>query len=225
MRRRAFGAGLLEPGWSNADVALAAIGVASVLYDGLSQTQAWFDLVGLPGVIGGSVGLGVFLVAAVGLALAVARLVGSPPIARATGIAAAGAGLVPIAAGYVAGHYLAALLVDGQRIVIAVSDPLQQGWDLFGTAFFEPVSGFLAPGAVWGVQLGVVVGGHMLGAVAGHFAAVSGLADGPDPSPDRRRLDRRRLRLRQLPLALFMVVLTVTTLWSLGQDIVSSPSG
>ena len=53
-----FGAGLLEPGWSSADVALAAIGVASVLYDGLSQTQAWFDLVGLPGLGGGTVGLG-----------------------------------------------------------------------------------------------------------------------------------------------------------------------
>lgn len=222
VRRRPVGAGLLEPGWSNADVALAAIGVASVLYDGLSQTQAWFDLVGLPGLAGGSVGLGVFLVAAVGLALAVARLVGSPPIARATGIAAAGAGLVPIAAGYIAGHYLTSLLVDGQRIVIAISDPLQQGWDLFGTAFFKPVSGFLAPGAVWGVQLGVVVGGHMLGAVAGHLAAVSGWHAGPVPAPKLRARHLRRLRLRQLPLALFMVALTVTTLWSLGQAIVTS---
>lgn len=226
VRRRPFGAGLLEPGWSNADVALAAIGVASVLYDGLSQTQAWFDLVGLPGLVGGSVGLGVFLVAAVGLALAVARLVGSPPIARATGIAAAGAGLVPIAAGYVAGHYLTSLVVDGQRIVIAISDPLQQGWDLFGTAFFKPMSGFLAPGAVWGVQLGVVVGGHMLGAVAGHLAAVSGWHAGPDQGPELRAQQIRRLRLRQLPLALFMVALTVTTLWSLGQAIVTtSPPG
>jgi hypothetical protein len=30
------------------------------------------------------------------------------------------------------------------------------------------------------------------------------------------------VRLRQLPLALFMVALTVTTLWSLGQAIVTS---
>jgi len=222
VRRRPYGAGLLEPGWSNADVALAAIGVASVLYDGLSQTQAWFDLVGLPGLGGGTVGLGVFLVVAVGLALAVARLVGSPPIARATGIAAAGAGLVPIAAGYVAGHYLTSLLVDGQRIVIAVSDPLQQGWDLLGTAFFTPQSGFLAPGAVWGVQLAAVVGGHMLGAMAGHLAAVSGRPAGPDPAPEIRARHLRRLRLRQLPLALFMVALTATTLWSLGQAIVTS---
>ena len=222
VRRRPFGAGLLEPGWSNADVALTAIGVASVLYDGLSQTQAWFDLVGLPGLGGGTLGLGVFLGAAVGLALAVGRLVGSPPIARAAGIAAAGAGLVPIAAGYVAAHYLTSLLVDGQRIVIAVSDPLQQGWDLLGSAFYQPANWFLAPGAVWAAQLGCIVGGHMLGAVAGHLAAVSGWRASPDPAPELRARQIRRLRLRQLPLALFMVGLTVTTLWSLGQAIVTS---
>ena len=49
---------------------------------------------------------------------------------------AIGAGLLPIAVGYLVAHYLTYLLVDGQRIVIAVSDPLQQGQDLFGTAFF-----------------------------------------------------------------------------------------
>lgn len=222
VRRRPFGGGLLEPGWSRADVAIAAIGVASVLYDGLSQTQAWFDLVGLPGLGGGTVGLGIFLVAAVGLALAVAHLVGSPPIPRAAGIAAAGAGLVPIAAGYIAGHYLTSLLVDGQRIVIAVSDPVQQGWDLFGTAFFTPASWFLAPGAVWGTQLAVVVGGHMLGAVAGHLAAVSGRPAGPESTPELQAGRLRQVRLRQVPLALFMVALTVTTLWSLGQAIVTS---
>ena len=225
VRRRPFGAGLLEPGWSSADVALAAMGVASVLYDGLSQTQAWFDLVGLPGLAGGTMGLGIFLVAAVGLALAVARLVGSPPIARATGIAAAGAGLVPIAAGYVAGHYLASLLVDGQRIVIAISDPFQQGWDLLGTAFYKPADWFLSPGLVWAAQLGVVVGGHMVGAVAGHLAAVSGSPGSPDLAPELRAPYVRQVRLRQLPLALFMVALTVTTLWSLGQAIVASAPG
>ncbi len=222
VRRRPFGAGLLEPGWSSADVALAAIGVASVLYDGLSQTQAWFDLVGLPGLGGRTVVLAAFLAAAVGLALGVARLVGSPPITRAAGLAAAGAGLVPIAAGYVAGHYLTSLLVDGQRIVIAVSDPLQQGWDLLGTAYFKPVSSFLVPGAVWGVQLGVVVGGHMLGALAGHLAAVSGRPDGREPAPEDQARRLGQVRLRQLPLAVFMVSLTATTLWSLGQAIVTT---
>jgi hypothetical protein len=217
VRRRPFGAGLLEPGWTPADVALAAMGVVSVLYDGLSQTQLWFDLVGLPGLPGTTLTLAAFLLGAAALALGVARLVGSPPLGRRAGIAAVGAGLVPIAVGYIAGHYLTALLVDGQRILVAVSDPLQQGWDLLGTAFFEPDSSFLVPGIVWAIQLGAVVGGHMLGAVSGHLAAVAG-RHGAGVPPD----ELRALRLRQLPLAAFMVALTVTTLWSLGQAIVTT---
>ena len=50
---------------------------------------------------------------------------------------AIGAGLMPIAVGYLVAHYLTYLLIDGQWIVVAVSDPLQTGSDLFGTAFFR----------------------------------------------------------------------------------------
>ena len=217
VRRRPFGAGLLDPGWTRALVVLVAMGVASVLYDGLSQTQPWFDLVGLPGLAGGTVSLGLFLGTAALLAIGVARLVGSPPIARAAGVAALGAGLVPIASGYIAGHYLTSLLVDGQRIVIAISDPFQQGWDLFGTAFWRPSSAFLAPGVVWAAQLACVVGGHMLGAIAGHLAAVSGRT-----TAQMSASELRLVRLRQVPLAVFMVALTMATLWSLGQAIVST---
>ncbi len=221
VRRRPFGAGLLEPGWTAALAALVAVGVASVLYDGLSQTQLWFDVVGLPGLAGGTLTLTIFLGGAVALALGVARLVGSPPLGRVAGIAAVGAGLAPIATGYIAGHYLTSLLVDGQRIVVAISDPFQQGWDLFGTAFFTPSSGVLAPGVVWAVQLAAVVGGHMLGAVAGHLAAVSGRQAADIPAAELRAV-----RLRQVPLAVFMVALTVTTLWSLGQSLVTvAPRG
>ena len=46
----------------------------------------------------------------------------------------------PIAVGYLIAHYLTYLFVDGQRILIAISDPLQQGSNLFGTGFFAPVS-------------------------------------------------------------------------------------
>lgn len=221
VRRRPFGGGLLDAGWVPADVALAALGVASVLYDGLSQTQTWFGVFGLPGLGAATILLALVLGGAAALALLVARLVGSPPISRQAGIAAVGAGLVPISVGYIAGHYLTSLLVDGQRIVIAVSDPLQQGWDLFGTAFFQPVSSFLPPGVVWAVQLAAVVGGHMLGAFAGHLAAV-----GDRPVDDVPEAELRALRLRQVPLAVFMVFLTMTTLWSLGQAIVTvAPTG
>ena len=42
--------------------------------------------------------------------------------------------LVPIAAVYVAAHYLTFLVFEGQAIIYLASDPFGQGWDLFGTA-------------------------------------------------------------------------------------------
>ncbi len=206
VRTRTFGSGLLEPGWSAADVTLVALGVSSIIFDGLSQTQTYFDLFGAPGVIGQTALLLAFLGIVVLLAFAVARTVG---------LGAIGAGLLPIAVGYLIAHYLTYLLIDGQRILIAISDPFQKGWDLFGTAFHEPTGAFLPPGLIWTIQLAAVVGGHMLGAWGGHVVAV---ADAPEG------LSMRALRRRQVPLAVVMVTLTTVTLWSLGQAIVVSPA-
>jgi hypothetical protein len=205
VRRRSFGSGLLEPGWTWADVSLVSFGVGSILFDGLSQTQIFFDLFGAPGLLGQTVLLFGFLGLVVAAATAVARTVG---------LAATGAGLLPIALGYLVAHYLTYLLIDGQRILIAISDPFQRGWDLFGTAFHEPTGTFLPPGLVWTIQLASVVGGHMLGAWGGHVVAAGEAPKG---------LSAAGLRMRQVPLAVVMVGLTTLTLWSLGQAIVVSP--
>lgn len=205
VRRRSFGSGLLEPDWTWADVTLVAFGVGSILFDGLAQSQIFFDLFGAPGILEKSVLLLGFLGILVGAAAAVVR---------AVGLAATGAGLLPIALGYLIAHYLTYLLVDGQRILIAISDPFQRGWDLFGTAFHEPSGALLPPGLVWTAQLAAVVGGHMLGAWGGHVVAA---AEAP------AELSAAGLRLRQVPLAVVMVGLTTLTLWSLGQAIVVSP--
>ncbi len=205
VRRRPFLSGLLEPGWTNADVVIIALGIGSILFDGLTQTQIWFDLFGLPSITGESVLLVGFLGLVVGLALGVTRFVG---------VAATGAGLLPIAVGYLVAHYLTYLLIEGQRIIVALSDPFQRGWDLFGTAFYEVSGSWLPPGLVWTVQLAAVVGGHMLGAWGGHVVAA---LEAP------RGLSPRTLRTRQIPLAVVMVALTTLTLWSLGQSIVVEP--
>src|SRR5206468_12590291 len=107
VRRRPFASGLLEPGWRRSDVVMIGLGVGSILFDGLSQTQVWYDLFGLPGVGTETVLLAGFLGIIVLAALAVTRVVG---------IAATGAGLLPIAIGYLVAHYLTYLLIDGQRI-------------------------------------------------------------------------------------------------------------
>lgn len=202
VRRRSFGSGLMGHGWTWPDVTLVALGVGSILFDGLSQTQIYFDLFGTPQIVFSTILLFAFLAIIIAAAGAVGRIVG---------VAATGAGLLPIAIGYLIAHYLTYLLIDGQRILIAISDPFQRGWDLFGTAFHVPNGDFLAPGLVWTVQLAAVVGGHMLGAWGGHVVAA-------DEAPPE--LSAAGLRLRQLPLAVVMVGLTTLTLWSLGQAIV-----
>ncbi len=206
IRRRSFGSGLMEHGWTWAAVTLVALGVGSILFDGLSQTQIYFDLFGTPQIILNTILLIAFLATIVAAAGVVGRIVGA---------AATGAGLLPIAVGYLIAHYLTYLLIDGQRILVAISDPFQRGWDLFGTAFHVANGDFLAPGLVWTLQLAAVVGGHMLGAWGGHVVAVE------EAPPE---LDAAGLRLRQLPLAVVMVGLTTLTLWSLGQAIVVSPN-
>jgi hypothetical protein len=202
--RRSFASGLLLPDWRVEDLVLIALGTGSILFDGLSQTQPWFEVFGAPGVPIRTLQLAGFLGLIVVAALLVSRLVG---------IRATAAGLLPIAAGYLVAHYFTYLLIDGQRIVIAVADPLQQGWDLgnLGWAFFEPDATFLPPGFVWTVQLAAVVGGHMLGAWAGHV--VSARESGAP------RGERGHVR-REVPLAVIMVALTTLTLWSLGQALV-----
>lgn len=206
LRRRDRAGGLLEAGWSRADVVLIGLGTGSILFDGLSQTRIWVDAVGLPAAGPQTILLAGFLGLIVGLALVVARLVG---------VAATAAGLLPIAVGYLVAHYLTYLLIEGQRLLIALSDPLQLGWDLFGTAFYEVSAAWLPPALVWTAQLAAVVGGHMAGAWAGHVVAAR--EAGGEAGGDGSAAVARTVRVRQIPLAILMVGLTTLTLWSLGQ--------
>ena len=220
--RRPFASGLLDGAWEPARIVLVAIGTGAVVYDALSQTVVFATAFGSPALLARTVLLFGFLGLIIAGALYVARTVSPGSI---------GAGLLPIAVGYLVAHYLTYLLIAGQGIVIAISDPLQQGWDLFGTAFYEPSSGWLPPGLVWTAQLVAVVGGHMLGAWAGHVRAQRDLDAAPVPNgkpgrdlrhrtihdPDPLPGPRRDVRRREIPLAVMMVALTTLTLWSLGQ--------
>jgi hypothetical protein len=209
--RRPYARGLLTSRWTMASVVIVALGTGSIIYDGLSQTEVFFNVFGVPGIPMGTLLLALFLGGLTGLVLLVARSVG---------LAATGAGLLPVALGYLVAHYLSYLLVDGQRILVALSDPFQQGWDLFGTAFYEASVDWIPPSALWSIQVGAVIVGHIVGAWAGH--AVAARTRGTDHGRGRAaRAERRRSHVRsQLPLAVLMVGLTSLTLWSLGQRLV-----
>jgi len=193
--------GPLSSGWSVAHVVLVSLGTGAIILDGLSQTQLYFDLFGQPPPIVGTV------IAVLFMGLLVALVLG---VASRLGLAAVGAGLLPVAVGYLIAHYFTFLLVDGQRILHALNDPLQRGDNLlpFDLGFFEPAL-FLPTAIVWSIQLAAVVGGHVVGAWAGHSTLV---ATGGRAEP-----------LRQLPLAALMVLFTSVTLWSLGQAVIAEP--
>lgn len=197
LRRRSFGSGLAESDWDTPRLVLVILATGGILYDGLSQTQPSFALFGVPSVLFGTGILIGFMGLLCAVVLGVTRLIG----ARAMG-----AGLLPVACGYLIAHYLTLLLIDGQRVVVVLSDPLQQGWDLFETAFYEPSIEWLPTSFIWAIQLGAVVGGHVVGAWAGHAAV--------------QRHPSVHGRWGQLPLAVMMIGLTTATLWSLGQAIV-----
>jgi hypothetical protein len=203
VRRQSFGAGLLANAWRSDELVLVALGTGSIIFDGLSQTQIYFnlfsgiDVLGIP-VLRDTIIAIVFMGALVAVALLVARVLS---------VSALGAGLLPVAVGYLTAHYLTYLLIDGQRIVGAINDPLLRGDNLlpFDLAFSEPAA-FLPAAVVWSIQLAAVVGGHIVGAWAGHAA----LAE-----------EGRTEAVQQLPLAALMVALTSLTLWSLGQSVLA----
>ena len=161
VQRRPFGQALTREPWSASLLSVGAIGVGSVIWDGVSQTQPFYDVFGDVHPVTDSLMLLGFL------ALLAVLVIG---VGRRVGYAAMGAGLVPVAVGYLVAHYLTYLLVEGQRLVVAISDPFQQGWDLFGTVTYEPTDDWLSSSVVWTMQVIAVVLGHVVGAWLGHGA-------------------------------------------------------
>lgn len=80
--------------------------------------------------------------------------------------------LVPIAAAYSVAHYFSLLVLDGQRIIIQVSDPLGRGWDLFGTKDYAIDWLLVSPQTIAWVQTLAIALGHVLAVAAAHDRAV-----------------------------------------------------
>lgn len=194
------------------------VALATVSFDGLSQTYLWLGLNGInPLELPGRTAL--VAVNAAGLALACLLLaslflacvhIGQRWAGGGRTLPAAGLlvwSMVPIALAYHLAHYLAVLLVDTQYALVALSDPFSLGWNLFGTAYI-PVRAAVAVGSdaawvIWNVQAAAIVGGHVMAVAAAHL-----LASRLHPEP-------RAALICHLPLAVLMVAYTVFGLWLL----------
>ncbi|HYF26959.1 MAG TPA: fenitrothion hydrolase [Baekduia sp.] len=200
-------------------VAVLVVAIGTVTFDGLSSGALWRDTLQPPlfdlfePLVGGTraeelaalMGL-LSCVAAVGafyrLGIAGARTVGgglSEERLRRAFIHS----LVPIAAVYALAHYLSFLVFNGQALAYLASDPLGHGWDLFGTASSAIDFGVLSQNAIWYLQVGLVVLGHVAALALAHDRALV-------------LYDRAQLAVRsQLWMLAVMVGFTTLALWLL----------
>jgi hypothetical protein len=111
--------------------------------------------------------------------------------------------LVPIAAAYVVAHYFSLLAYNGQDAWRLASDPLGDGSDLFGGAGAGIDYSVVSATAIWYVQVGALVIGHVIALVLGHDRALALYAD---PKEATRS---------QIVMLVLMVSFTCLGLWLL----------
>jgi hypothetical protein len=190
-------------------VALIAVVLGSVAFDGLSRTNWWEDRTHTAGDAAemaiNLLGLGACLAFAAATYLAAVAVAAWLGRSRRDLRAAFVGSLVPIAFAYLVAHYFSLFVLQGQYLYSLVSDPLGRGWDLLGTRDFVPDLTILSPEVTWYVQVGALVVGHVLGLVLAHDRALSLF-----PSV------RSALRAQYAMLAL-MVVYTVGGMWILSR--------
>lgn len=175
---------------------LACVLLAGTLFDAIAASAWWvrgLQVLGINAHLAGTVGL----LLTIGIVWGAFQLCAIP--LRGGGSASTAAdrlapSLVPLLAGYSLSHYATYLYLEGQRTAFRMSDPLSLGWNLFGSAELGPnTTLFMFPGPIAVLQVLLIVGGHVLGALVAHDISLR----------TSRRIGA------QLPLLLVMVCLTV----------------
>lgn len=231
LRIRPPGEGLLDQSDPpRGEVALVTALIGIVLFDGLSETPAWAAVLEFvsesqwlrPTLLwlrdkGADL---MKVIRSVGLFTTVAIFYGAFWLLIVVMRALAGGGLrtsqlarsfvgtlLPIAVAYHLSHYLSYLLIAGQLVFPAASDPFGLGWDIFGTRNWSIDISVIGAKQIWWIAFAALVAGHSLSVLVGHRRALQVFGDA------------RRAALSQIPMTVAMVGLTVLSLWILSQPI------
>jgi hypothetical protein len=202
-------------------LAVIAVMLGSVAFDGISRTSWWQNVIAevkdpfIPDRVdtGELLAMLVNLGALLGFCLfvAVAYRVCCEAMRRSVAVTRSLVpefllSLVPIAFVYALAHYFSLFVTQGQYLIPLLSDPFGRGWDLFGWADYRPDLAVLSPQTIWYVQASSLVAGHVTGLAVAHDRAVTLF-------PDRQKA----LRSQYAMLAL-MVLYTVGGLWILSRS-------
>ncbi len=187
----------------SAAVMLAGIGVTA--FDGASEGPLFNDL--LPHLQDVFAGLGFAQPTALELGFTTGLLATVGVVALVWRLGRQGRelahSLAPILAAYVVAHYFSLLAYNGQDLARLASDPLGDGSDLFGTAGAAIDYGVVSATAIWYVQVGALVLGHVAALVLAHDRALA------------LHASRRDATRSQLVMLAVMVCFTCLGLWLL----------
>ncbi|HWT94678.1 MAG TPA: fenitrothion hydrolase, partial [Solirubrobacteraceae bacterium] len=189
-------------------VALLAVMIGVVTFDGLSAGSVYPDLVGDdPGVL--AKGISMLVVVGIVGAFYLGGVKGAQQVDRSRSTSELARGfvhtLVPIAVAYVAAHYVSLLLFQGQAVGFIVSDPLGRGEDLLGTGDWTINYDFISSATIWYLQVAFVVAGHVAGLILAHDRALVSFSSA-----------RKAVRSQYWLLGV-MVGFTTLALWLLSQ--------
>lgn len=165
---------------SPAMISLVLLLLSSVLFDGLLGTGLWRTLEpSLPsdrgGLIAATYGLigtwAIFLFAYLLTAVAMSRIIcdGSTTSDIAGRYLLT---LIPIAVGYNIAHNYSYIILQSQTFLALLSDPFGFGWNLFGTARWEPDLEAIDAREIWYVAIGAIVAGHVIAVYLAHIVAL-----------------------------------------------------
>ncbi|GAA3771969.1 hypothetical protein GCM10022225_69140 [Plantactinospora mayteni] len=184
-------------------VAFVVVLLGSTMYDSLSNAPIWVRVLqsgAAPAPLLGTIGLALvcaLVLAAYLGATGLAGRFGGRPVRECAGELAHS--IVPIAVGYLVAHYFTLFVLEGQRTLALLADPLGTGADWLGTGSWTVRALGTSPAGTALLQVTVIVLGHVFGTVLAHDRAL-------------RLFDRRTAVVGQLPLLALMVVYTTAGL-------------
>jgi hypothetical protein len=186
---------------------LLVVYLAGIVFDGMSQTNWWIDVLGTSrgwtertlNTVGFAWSIAIVGVAYVGATRAIAAITRTSPSETATRFARV---LLAIGLGLSIAHYLAAFLIDVQNFYALLSDPLGKGWDVFGTIDYAIHQRVLTATQIGVAQSVVLALGCLGGAVIAHDAAFANY--------------RGRVAVRATyPIAVLLIAASAGAIWLL----------
>lgn len=168
----------LRPG----EVAFVTLLIASVSFDGLSDTFWWLARIGVNPLEfpGRTAVMGPNTLGLIGAwAVTAAAILGAVALGGRGRFGPMLLSFLPIATAYHVAHYLVALLIQGQYVVTGLNDPLERGWSLLGISDEWASFGFLSDRTdvmmIWSSQVAIIVAAHVLAVLLALRLAKGGL--------------------------------------------------